>query len=275
MANPKESEDSEGGEGGGMSLRIDRWLWCTRLFKSRSLAAEAVAGGKVHVNGRRVKPAHGGPRGRPVTITRPGYEFECEVLKLPDRRGFGAHRAGLLRGNRRGARGAREIRRAGAPGRGLRAAAPLERPDKHGRRVLRRLRGRTEENDADHGSRANRLFIFLAGFFLTNALIGEFVGVKIFALEATLGAPPFNWSLFGINGTLNFTAGVIVWPFVFIMTDVINEYFGVRGVRLISWIAVGLIAYAFLAAYAAISLAPATFWVDINKGMGVPDIQKA
>ena len=58
----------------------------------------------------------------------------------------------------------------------------------------------------DH--RANRLFIFLAGFFLTNALIGEFVGVKIFALEATLGAAPFNWSMFGISGTLNFTAGV-------------------------------------------------------------------
>jgi len=125
----------------------------------------------------------------------------------------------------------------------------------------------------DH--RANRLFVFLAGFFLTNALIGEFVGVKIFALEATFGAEPFNWSLFGINGTLNFTAGVLVWPFVFIMTDVINEYFGVRGVRLISWVAVGLIAYAFLAAYAAISLSPATFWVDINKDMGVPDIQKA
>ena len=123
--------------------------------------------------------------------------------------------------------------------------------------------------------RANRLFIFLAGFFLTNALIGEFVGVKIFALEATVGAPPFHWSLFGIDGTLNFTAGVLVWPFVFIMTDVINEYFGVRGVRLISWIAVVFIAYAFLAAYAAISLAPATFWVDINKDMGVPDIQKA
>ena len=59
------------------------------------------------------------------------------------------------------------------------------------------------------------------------------------------------------------------------MTDVINEYFGVRGVRLISWIAVLLIAYAFIAAYAAISLAPATFWVDINSDLGVPDIQKA
>src|SRR5688572_32690814 len=125
----------------------------------------------------------------------------------------------------------------------------------------------------DH--RATRLFIVLAGFFLTNALIGEFVGVKIFALEATLGAPPFNWSLFGIDGTLNFTAGVLVWPFVFIMTDVINEYFGVRGVRLISWIAVGFIAYAFLAAYAAISLAPARFWVDANAELGVPDVQKA
>ena len=124
-------------------------------------------------------------------------------------------------------------------------------------------------------ARANRLFIVLTGFFITNAIIGEFVGVKIFALEATLGAAPFNWSLFGITGTLNFTAGVIVWPFVFILTDIINEYFGVRGVRFISWVAVALICYAFLAAYVAISLAPAKFWVDINAGMGVPDIQRA
>lgn len=123
--------------------------------------------------------------------------------------------------------------------------------------------------------RANRLFIVLAGFFLTNALIAEFVGVKIFSLEQTLGAPPFHWSLFGIDGTLNFTAGVLLWPFVFIMTDVINEYFGVRGVRLISWIAVLFIAYAFVAAYAAIALAPAGFWVEVNAGLGVPDVQKA
>jgi uncharacterized integral membrane protein (TIGR00697 family) len=123
--------------------------------------------------------------------------------------------------------------------------------------------------------RANRLFIILAGFFLTNALIAEFVGVKIFSLEETLGTPPFEWSLFGIDGTLNFTAGVLLWPFVFIMTDIINEYYGVRGVRLISWIAVVFIAYAFVAAYAAISLAPARFWVDVNAELGVPDVQKS
>lgn len=123
--------------------------------------------------------------------------------------------------------------------------------------------------------RANRLFIVLAGFFLTNALIAEFVGVKIFALEATVGAQPFHWSLFGIDGTLNFTAGVLLWPFVFIMTDVINEYFGVRGVRLISWIAVAFIGYAFLAAYAAIALAPAPFWLDEGQKLGLSDFQLA
>ncbi len=124
-------------------------------------------------------------------------------------------------------------------------------------------------------SRQNRLFIVLAGFFLTNALIAEFVGVKIFSLEGTLGIAPFEWRLLGVGGTLNFTAGVLLWPFVFILTDVINEYFGVRGVRLISWTAVGFICYAFLAAYVSIGLTPAGFWVEANKGLGVPDIQKS
>jgi uncharacterized integral membrane protein (TIGR00697 family) len=125
----------------------------------------------------------------------------------------------------------------------------------------------------DH--KATRLFIVLSGFFLTNALMGEFVGVKIFSLEATLGAAPVHWSLFGINGTLTFTAGVLLWPFVFILTDTINEYFGVRGVRFISWIAVLFIAYAFLTAYVAIALAPADFWVSSYAALGVPDVQTA
>ncbi|MGD9597778.1 MAG: queuosine precursor transporter [Steroidobacteraceae bacterium] len=123
--------------------------------------------------------------------------------------------------------------------------------------------------------RGNRLFIALAAFFLVNALLAEFVGVKIFSLEATLGRPPVHWDLFGVGGTLNFTAGVLLWPFVFIMTDVVNEYYGVRGVRFISWLAVGCISYAFIAAYAVIALAPADFWVAANAALGVPDIQHA
>jgi queuosine precursor transporter len=123
--------------------------------------------------------------------------------------------------------------------------------------------------------RSARLFLALAGFFITDALLAEFVGVKIFSLERTLGIGDVQWSLLGASGTLSFTAGVIYWPLVFVLTDIINEYFGLRGVRLVSWLAVAFISWAFLCAYIAISLAPAPFWVDSNAALGVPDIQKA
>jgi uncharacterized integral membrane protein (TIGR00697 family) len=124
-------------------------------------------------------------------------------------------------------------------------------------------------------NRATRLFLALAGFFIADALLAEFVGVKIFSLERTLGTSDVQWSLFGVNGTLSFTAGVIYWPVVFVLTDLINEYFGRKGVRLVSWLAVAFISWAFFAAYVAISLAPAQFWIDANAELGVPDIQKA
>lgn len=124
-------------------------------------------------------------------------------------------------------------------------------------------------------SRAARLFVVLAAFLVCNAMIAEFIGVKIFALEPTLGIPQFDWNLFGQSGSLSFTSGVLLWPFVFLMTDVINEYFGRRGVQFISWLTVVLISYGFLAAYLAISLTPAEFWVAINEKSGVPNMQHA
>lgn len=124
-------------------------------------------------------------------------------------------------------------------------------------------------------NRANLLFIVLGGFFIANALIAEFIGVKIFALEGSLGLEPFNWDLFGQAGSLNFTAGVLLWPVVFIMTDVINEYFGRRGVQILSYLAVILISYAFFMVYFAIGLEPAEWWVGVNKDNGVDDMQAA
>jgi uncharacterized integral membrane protein (TIGR00697 family) len=130
---------------------------------------------------------------------------------------------------------------------------------------------------AEHpvSNRVARLFIVLAAFLVSNAVIAELVGVKIFALEPTLGLAPLNWNLFGQSGSLSFTSGVLLWPFVFLMTDIINEYFGRRGVRFISWLTVLLIVYGFLAAYAAISLVPAGFWITVNSDRGVPDMQAA
>jgi hypothetical protein len=109
--------------------------------------------------------------------------------------------------------------------------------------------------------KSNTLFIILGGFFVTNALIAEFVGVKIFSLERTLGFDPFDWSVFGVEGLgFNLTTGVLLWPVVFIMTDIINEYYGRRGVRFLSYLAAGLITYAFLMVYMAISVSPNDWW---------------
>ena len=123
--------------------------------------------------------------------------------------------------------------------------------------------------------RATRLFIGLAAFFCVNAVLAEFIGVKIFALEDTLGIAPLQWNLFGQSGSLNFTTGTLLWPIVFIMTDTVNEYFGKRGVRMISWLAAGLIVYGFVFAFVAIHLAPASWWVGVAKAQGVPDYQAA
>ncbi len=124
-------------------------------------------------------------------------------------------------------------------------------------------------------SRGQKMFVMLAAFFVANTVLAEFIGVKIFALEDTLGLAPFEWNLFGQTGSLNFTAGTLLWPIVFIMTDTVNEYYGRRGVRFISWLAVGLILYGFGFAYLAIHLAPASWWVGVAANQGVPDYQAA
>jgi len=114
-------------------------------------------------------------------------------------------------------------------------------------------------------TKPQKLFVVLAGVFLTNALLAEFVGVKIFSAEETLGIPPARIHLLGDwVMDFNLTAGVILWPVVFITTDVINEYFGKKGVRFISFLTVGCIVFAFLAISIITQLAPAQFWLNVN-----------
>lgn len=120
-----------------------------------------------------------------------------------------------------------------------------------------------------------KLFIILAGFFITNALLAEIIGVKIFSLEKTFGAQPLSINLLGNALSLNLTAGVLLWPVVFIMTDIINEYYGPKGVRFLSFLTAGLIAFAFLVFYGAMNLIPADFFVGSKQGSGVPDMEKA
>lgn len=124
-------------------------------------------------------------------------------------------------------------------------------------------------------SRRTILFLVLGSFFIANALIAEFIGVKIFSLEKTLGLNAANWNILGNTLSFNMTVGVILWPVVFIMTDIINEYFGKQGVKLFSYIAAILISYAFIAMYLGIKLVPADFWMVKETAEGPLPMQNA
>jgi len=101
----------------------------------------------------------------------------------------------------------------------------------------------------------NKLFIILAGIFITNALLAEMIGVKIFSAESTLGLEPAHFNILGFTMDFNLTAGAVIWPVVFITTDLINEYFGKPGVKRISY-------------FTTIRLSPADFWVTVKDGNG-------
>jgi hypothetical protein len=116
------------------------------------------------------------------------------------------------------------------------------------------------------------LFVMLGGFFICNALTAEFIGVKIFSMEKFLGFDPLDLSLLGQEGlAFNLTAGVLLWPVVFIMTDVVNDYYGIKGVRILSYLASALIGYSFFMFYFGMQVPAAEFWVmrEISPGVTV------
>lgn len=91
-------------------------------------------------------------------------------------------------------------------------------------------------------SRRDLVYLVLSGFFITNAVLAELIGGKLIQLG------PFAMSI-----------GVIPWPVVFLTTDLINEYFGVKGVRRLTLMTVGLIIYSFIVLFMAMQIPAAGF----------------
>ncbi|WP_018871156.1 MULTISPECIES: RNA-binding S4 domain-containing protein [unclassified Thioalkalivibrio] len=121
------------------SLRLDKWLWAARFFKTRALATEAVSGGKVHVNGERCKPARKLHPGDRVRVHKGSWSMEVDVVALDDRRRPATEAEQLYTETPE----SRESREQEASRRRLereaRAPAPSGRPDKRERRKIRRF----------------------------------------------------------------------------------------------------------------------------------------
>ena len=125
--------------------------------------------------------------------------------------------------------------------------------------------------------KANRLFVILAACFIANALLAEMIGVKLFQLETAMGLSKADFTILG-QPHLSFvlSVGVLPWPMVFILTDVINDYYGVRGVRFLTLLTAVIIAFAFVVLYLAIAMPPDRgWWVASGAAHGVPDMQAA
>jgi uncharacterized integral membrane protein (TIGR00697 family) len=101
-------------------------------------------------------------------------------------------------------------------------------------------------NPSHHAGRRQTLFLVLAGVFIGNALLAELIGGKLFQV-------PTPWHTFTLS------CGIVLWPVVFVFTDIINEYFGRDGVRKMSFLAAAIIAYSFVALTAAGAVPAASF----------------
>ena len=128
-------------ETGPGATRIDRWLFAVRLFKSRSAALDAIGGGKVHLNGERVKPSHGVKSGDTVSFTRNKVVFECVVIAVPRRRGPASEALRCYQETATSKARREQFIALMKVAAGL-SPRPDGRPDKHDRRLLRQLRGR-------------------------------------------------------------------------------------------------------------------------------------
>lgn len=131
--------NSDGVEEAGSRVRIDKWLWAARFFKTRALAADAVDGGKVLLNGARVKPAKALKPGDELVVRTPAFEYTLHVAELSGRRGSASVAARLYRETEESQRKREAARREGTardPG-----AAVRGRPTKRDRRHLHKVRG--------------------------------------------------------------------------------------------------------------------------------------
>jgi len=122
-------------------------------------------------------------------------------------------------------------------------------------------------NNSDFSQKMNHLYILLSSFFIGNAMIAELVGTKIFSMQKLLGFSSIT--MFHSKFDLDLSVGVIIWPFVFISSDIINEFFGKKGLRKISVITTIIILYSSIILVIGGNLPPADSWLENYKTFNI------
>ena len=125
------------------AVRVDRWLWAARLFKTRSLAKQAIDGGKVRLNGVRAKPSKQLKAGDALSVTRGELRTDLKVLGLSEKR-LSAPLAQALYEETPESMARREAEIQRRIDRKNQRMGPERRPDKRGRRQLRRFKERQD-----------------------------------------------------------------------------------------------------------------------------------
>lgn len=121
-------------------MRLDKWLWAARFFKTRSLAAEAVEGGKVHLNGQRTKPGKTLQVGSRLLIHKGELEWVVEVLELPAQRRPASEARLAFREEEQSRQRREQLVDERRTQRKLAAAQPSARPSKRDRRLIHRFK---------------------------------------------------------------------------------------------------------------------------------------
>lgn len=129
-------------------VRLDKWLWATRFFKTRSLATEAVGGGKVHVDGARVKPARQISVGQMLEIQKGPYQFVVQIDQLISKRVSASLAQAAYTESEESIEKRQKIQATMRTERMFaQAEKPAGRPSKRDRRQLHRFKGRQSEDD--------------------------------------------------------------------------------------------------------------------------------
>ncbi|MGD1977037.1 MAG: S4 domain-containing protein [Gammaproteobacteria bacterium] len=126
-------------------VRLDKWLWAARFFKTRALAREAVTGGKVHLNGQRAKPSRNVKIGDSIDISRGHFRYEITVDAVSDRRGAAREAAKLFTESEESVEKRTAIAQELALRRRVAPIPPASRPDKRSRRRIIRFTRKRED----------------------------------------------------------------------------------------------------------------------------------